>query len=79
MKKSLWANKIHKISIKESQSEPFINQCISNMNFFVSSQVNTIAMLNQQILLNPSFISGLSNKEIISLVKHEVYHHIVNS
>ena len=78
MNKSLWTNKIHQISIKESQSEPFINKIISNMNFFVSSQVSTIAMLNQQVLLNPSFISGLSNKEISSLVKHEIYHHILN-
>ena len=74
MRKSFWSEKIRTLTLKELAYEPFIRNIASSFNFYVSSQITTIGIIQNSLVLNPSFISSLSKTELISLVKHEIYY-----
>jgi len=74
MKKSLWTEKIRTLAMKEMTSDPFMKKIALTFDFYVSSKVNTLGVINNSLILNPSFISSLSKTELTAVVKHEIYH-----
>lgn len=71
---SLWLKKIKRIT----KLDPFYMSVVNKMEIEISFKIPTAAIVNNKILLNPYFVSKLSNEHVNDMMQHEINHILYN-
>lgn len=65
---SLWIKKIKTIT----KLDPFYMDIFEKLEVSISSKVRTACIIENKLLLNPYFVSKLSNKNVNEMILYEI-------
>ena len=72
---SLWIRKIRKIA----SLHPHYAKLFSKLPITIDARIPTVGLVDNAILVNPYFVSKLTNAQWSSVVIHEINHFLVDT